>query len=78
MENTKKPTNLDFLFSQLIINFSHLLSNKQISKQEFAEVVKNSYDISNPKTALFYQSILRSNFYTIRLNLYGDTILFNH
>ena len=78
MANTNKPANLDFLFSQLIINFSHLLSRKQISKQEFAQIVKQNYDVKNPRTALFYQSIFRSNFETIGLNLYGDTILFNH
>lgn len=71
-----KPANLDFLFSNLIGDFAHLLSSEQVNKQTFADIVKGSND--TPKTALFYQSILRSDFDTIRLNEEGNAILFNN
>lgn len=73
-----KPANLDFLFNELITNFAHLLTSKRISKKEFANIVKTTYSIENPKTALFYQSILRSEFETIKLSADRNSILFNH
>jgi len=73
-----KPTNLNYLFADQILNFAHLLKITPLKKQEFADLIKATYDVSNPKTALFYQSILKSEFETIRLNNTRDTILLNH
>jgi hypothetical protein len=73
-----KPTNLNYLFADQVVNFAHLLKCTPLKKQEFAEIVRGTYDISNPKTALFYQAILKSEFETIRLNNTRDTILLNH
>lgn len=72
-----KATNLNFLFQDQIRNFAHLVTIEPQSKNEFAEKVKSSYSIENPKTALFYQSILKSEFDTICLNNTRDAILFN-
>jgi hypothetical protein len=70
-----KPANLDFLFSNLIGDFVHLLSIEQTSKKDFADIVRGSSNTG--KTALFYQSILRSNFDTIRISADKNEVLFN-
>lgn len=72
-----KPTNLNYLFIDMITNFSHLVTIEPQTKQQFADYVKSVYSIENHKTALFYQSILKSDFDTIRLNNTRDSILFN-
>jgi len=74
----KKPTNLDPLFIELVVDFAHLLSNEAISRKEFSEIVKTTYSTENPKTALFYQSIFLSDFDTIKLSTNRENILFNH
>lgn len=73
-----KATNLNFLFQDQLRNFAHLVTIEPQSKTEFAEKVKSNYSVDNPKTALFYQSILKSEFDTIRLNNTRDAVLFNH
>jgi len=70
-------TNLNMLFQQLIVNFAHLLTVNNQTKNEFIENVKNTYSVSNPKTALFVASIQQSQFETIRLNDTRTAILFN-
>lgn len=65
------------LFQQLIPDFAHLLTTDPMTKEEFAEAVKTSYDISNPKTSIFYTSIGQCTFDSIRLNNNRNTILLN-
>lgn len=72
-----KPTNLDFLFQQLIVNFAHLVTVNPQTKTEFLDTVKGTYCLSNPKTNLFFQSCQKSEFETIRLSNNRDSILFN-
>lgn len=72
-----KPTNLDFLFQQLIVNFAHLVTAKPQTKTEFLDTVKGTYCLSNPKNNLFFQSCQKSDFETIRLSNNRDSILFN-
>lgn len=68
METTIKPTNLNYLLIDQIRNFAHLVTPEKQTKDQFAEKVKSTYELGNVKTQLFYQSILRSDFETIRLN----------
>ena len=70
-----KPTNLNPLFIDLIRNFAHLIDRRPKTKQEFLEKIKSTYSTDNPKTHLFYLSVEKSDFNTIRLK--GDSILFN-
>jgi len=72
-----EATNLNMLFIDQIRNFAHLVTPKKQTKEEFLDTIKRSYDISNPKTNLFYQSCQKSLFNTIRLNRTKDNILFN-
>lgn len=72
-----EETHLGFLFQDLLINFAHLIKWEKQTKQEFLENIKETYDISNPRTQLFYQSCERSKFNTIRLNRTKDAVLFN-
>jgi len=71
------PTNLNPLFIDQIRNFAHLVTPEAKTKAEFIKTVQETYCTSNPKTALFVQSIERSTFETIRLNNTRDSILFN-
>lgn len=51
------------LFQDQLICFAFLLPNfKKVSKQEFSDKVKATYDISNPKTGAFYTALQESNF----------------
>ncbi len=70
-------TNLNFLFVDQIPNFAHLVTPEPQTKAQFLSTVKQAYDIANPKTALFYASVERSIFDTIKLNKTRDAILFN-
>ena len=72
-----KPTNLNMLFQQLIINFAHLVDTTLLTKEEFLNKVKENYSLDNPKTNLFYQSIVKSDFDTIRLSNDRNNLLFN-
>jgi hypothetical protein len=71
------PTNLNMLFQQLIINFAHLVDTTLLTKEEFLNKVKNNYNLDNPKNNLFYQSIVKSEFDTIRLSNDRNNLLFN-
>ena len=71
------PTNLNMLFQQLIPNFAHLVDTNKVTKDEFLDKVKSTYSLDNPKTNLFYQSVVNSTFETIRLNDNRDALLFN-
>ena len=71
------PTNLNMLFQQLIPNFAHLVGTNKVTKDEFLDKVKSTYSLDNPKTNLFYQSVVNSTFETIRLNDNRDALLFN-
>lgn len=71
------PTNLNMLFQQLIINFAHLVDTTLLTKEEFLNKVKENYSLDNPKTNLFYQSIVKSDFDTIRLSNDRNNLLFN-
>jgi hypothetical protein len=77
MENGIKPANLDYLFQELLTNYSHLIESKPMTKSEFLEVLKSSYSIANVKNKLFYQSCERSEFDTIRRD-YNNIVYFNH
>lgn len=72
-----KTTNLNYLFIDMIRNFAHLVTLEKQTKHQFAENVKKTYDINNPKNGLFYQSILRSDFDNICLSNDRQSILFN-
>jgi hypothetical protein len=75
---TVKQTNLNFLFQDQIVNFAHLITVEPQTKEQFAENVKKTYSLENMKVNFFYQSILKSDFETIRLSNTRDSILFNH
>lgn len=77
MQKEITPTNLNPLFIDQIGNFAHLITPEPQTKKQFLNTVKSTYSTGNPKTALFYQSIERSAFETIRLNNTRDSILFN-
>jgi len=70
-------TNLNPLFIDQIANFAHLVTKQPQTKDQFLNTVKSTYDISNPKTALFYAAVERSTFDTIKLSITRDSILFN-
>jgi len=72
-----EKANLDYLFTELIRDFSHLLTINKQTKQEFMNEVDGTYSLSNGKTMLFYDSINRSTFNTIRLNSTRTQIIFN-
>ncbi|MFA5300535.1 MAG: hypothetical protein WC389_20300 [Lutibacter sp.] len=72
-----KATNLNYLFFDMIANFAHLVNVEPQTKQEFSDRVKNTYSTENQKNYLFHQSILKSEFETIRLSNDRESILFN-
>lgn len=72
-----KPTNLNPLFIDQIVNFAHLVTKDPQTKEEFLRTIKASYSLDNPKTELFYLAVSRSEFENIKLNLTRDAILFN-
>jgi hypothetical protein len=72
-----KPTNLNPLFIDQIINFAHLIKPEPQTKEQFLKTISEAYDTRNPKTELFYQATQRSDFETIQLNRNRDSILFN-
>jgi hypothetical protein len=72
-----EPTNLNMLFVDLIRNFVHLITPEEQTKEAFLDTIKRNYDISNPRTQMFYQACQKSIFNTIRLNRTKDNILFN-
>lgn len=72
-----KPTNLNPLFIDQIVNFAHLVTKEPQTKEEFLRTIKASYSLDNPKTELFYLAVNRSEFDNIKLNLTRDAILFN-
>lgn len=71
------PTNLNMLFQQLLPNFAHLIQIEPMSKNEFMVKVKSNYDICIPKIGLFYASIEKCEFDTIRLSNCRNSVLFN-
>lgn len=72
-----KPANLDYLFQDMIRVFSHLVDTNIQTKEQFCNRITDTYSLSNPKTNLFYQSAMRSEFDTIRLSKDRQSILFN-
>jgi hypothetical protein len=70
-------TNLNPFFIDQIQNFAHLVTSEPQTKEEFLSTIKKTYDTSNPKTDIFYQSVKLSTFDTIKLNRTKDSILFN-
>jgi len=74
-----KKTNLNPLFIDLIVSYAFIVnSTKPITKEEYAENVKKTVCLKEPRNHLFYQSILKSDFETIRLSDDRESILFNH
>jgi hypothetical protein len=74
-----KTTNLNPLFIDLIRSYVFIIdSTKPITKQEYAEKVEKTCCMKEPRNHLFYQSILKSDFETIRLSDDRESILFNH
>lgn len=73
-----KETNLNPLFIDQIANFAHLVDIAPQSKTDFLENIKKTYSTDNPKTELFYLSVERSEFETIRLTKNRNSILFNY
>jgi len=69
--------NLNYLFIDQIPNFAHLVTSEPQTKEQFSQAVKAAYSLDNVKTQLFYQSVQRSTFETIRLNNTRDAILIN-
>lgn len=72
-----KATNLNPLFIDQVANFAHLVTVEPQSKAQFMQTIERAYDRSNPKINLFYLSVEKSDFETIRLNDTRDAILFN-
>lgn len=72
-----KTTNLNYLFTDQITNFAHLVTLQLQAKNEFLAAIKQNYSLDNPKTNLFYISCEKSDFITIRLNKTLSSILFN-
>lgn len=70
-------TNLNYLFIDQMPNFAHLITAEPQTKAEFLATIKGTYDITNPKTGLFYQATERSTFETVRLSNNRDAVLFN-
>jgi len=70
-------TNLNYLFIDQIINFSHLVTSDQQTKAQFLETIKRNYCLSNAKTKLFYIACEKSIFETIKLSDNKESILFN-
>jgi len=70
-------TNLNYLFVDMIRNYAFLLTTDNMTKVEFADKIASMYDMSEPRNSLFHQSILRSEFKTIRLSDNRESILFN-
>jgi|688.fasta_scaffold00239_17 hypothetical protein len=77
LESNIKPTNLNMLFQQMIINFAHLVDIKPLTKDEFLKKVHENYSLENAKTHLFYHSTIQSEFDTIRLSNDRNSLLFN-
>jgi hypothetical protein len=73
-----KPTNLNMLFQDQIINFAHLVTSETKTKNDFLATIKANYSLDNPKTHLFYIACQKSDFDTIRLSNDRNSILFNH
>jgi hypothetical protein len=73
-----KPTNLNPVFIDQLMNFAHLLTSKKQTKTEFLNSIELIYSTDNPKTALFYMAVQKSDFDTIRLSDNRGSILFNH
>jgi hypothetical protein len=73
----KAIADLNPLFEDQIINFAHLLTTEKQTKNQFLDRIKNTYDLGNPKSALFYQATLRSTFETIEITIDRETIIFN-
>jgi hypothetical protein len=71
------PTNLNPLFIDQICSFAHLVTPEPQTKEQFLNTIKSTYSTANPKTQLFYLSVEKSIFETIRLNNTRSTILFN-
>jgi len=72
-----KNTNLNYLFIDQIQNFAHLVNTVPQTKNEFLELIKNTYSLENPKTNLFFIACKNSIFETIRLSNDRNSILFN-
>ena len=70
-------TNLNPLFIDQIQNFAHLVKSEPQTKSEFLTAIRKTYDISNPKTLMFYIATEKSTFETIKLSNTNDSILFN-
>lgn len=76
-ERVNRPTNLHRLFIELVINFAHIVTITPQTKEAFINKIKSTYDMADPKTAIFLGSIKMSEFDTIRLNDTRDALLFN-
>lgn len=72
-----KPTNLNYLFIDLIRNFAHLVTIESQTKKQFLETVKQNYSLENQKNNLFYLACEKSDFDTIKLTNDRNSILFN-
>ena len=72
-----KTANLNYLFIDMINSYAHLITIENQTREQFAENVKNTYSLSEPRNSLFYQSILRSDFDTIRLDETRESVLLN-
>lgn len=66
------------LFQQLIPNFAHLCNTQGHSKEEFLNAIKSTYDLSEPKTMMFYRATEQCTFDNIRISKNRDAILLNH
>ena len=70
-----KQTNLDFLFQNMVIDYADLITIEPQTKDQFIKKFFNTHSLARGENHLFYHSILKSDFETIRL---GDNcILFN-
>ena len=72
-----KTATINPLFEALINNFANLITIKVQTKKEFLNRIKDVYSMQNQKNNLFYQSVKKSDFDTIKLSTCKDVVLFN-
>jgi hypothetical protein len=73
-----KNTNLNPLFIDLIRSYSHLITIENKTKNEFLQIIKNTYSLENQRNNLFYISCQKSEFETIKLTNDRNSIIFNN
>lgn len=72
-----KQISLNYLFHDFLPMYAHLLSTSNLTKEELKNRVKQNYSLENPRNLLFFESIDKSEFETIKISSDFKSILFN-